>query len=184
MAGAEFLRDIAVVPGALIGVFDHQLNRGAGGAPFVDARQDANLVRLLALGGEPVLAGFAPVEPGLDVVLGQRKAWGAAVYRGAKGRAVAFAPGRHAEHMPESVEAHREIPLVAPFGLGEMPRLGNGEAPNRGRPSTRQAGRPSRHLCARGRRRGPRPQGWSAGRAQAHHPDRALPSAPSLRYRH
>jgi hypothetical protein len=66
MAGAEGLRDVGIVLRPLVGVADHQLDRRAGGAPLVDARQDLDRIGLAPLGGVAVLPGAAAVEPGLD----------------------------------------------------------------------------------------------------------------------
>jgi hypothetical protein len=46
VAGAELGRDVAVVLGALVGVADHQLDRRAGGAALVGAREDLDRVLL------------------------------------------------------------------------------------------------------------------------------------------
>jgi len=112
MAGAEGLRDLAVILGPLVGVLDHQLDRGAGGPAFEDTRKDADLVCLLALGGELRLAGLAEVEPRLEIGLGECHAGGAAVHRATDGRAVAFAPGGDPEDMSEGVEAHVRSPTA------------------------------------------------------------------------
>jgi hypothetical protein len=121
MAGAEGLRDLAIVLRPLVGVFDHQLDRRAGGLAFEHARQDADLVRFLALGGELVLAGLALVQPGLDVGLGQRHAGRAAVHRAADGRPVAFAPGGDAEKVAEGVQAHGALPWLGSGIPGRPP---------------------------------------------------------------
>ena len=51
MTGTEFVGDVGIVLGALIGVFDQQADGGSGGHTFENAGQDSDLVRLAALRG-------------------------------------------------------------------------------------------------------------------------------------
>ena len=106
MAGPELRGDRRVVARALVDVVDLQRDRRAGGQAFEHAGQDAHRVGLLALGGEARLAGAAPIEPGLDVGLGQRQARRAAIDHAADRRAVALAPGGDAEQVAEGVVGH------------------------------------------------------------------------------
>ena len=106
MAGAETVGDLAVIARALVHVLDHQPDRRAGGQALEHARQDADLVGLLALRGEFRLARAAAVEPGLDVGLGEADARRAAIHHRADGGTMALAPGGDAEEMAEAVEAH------------------------------------------------------------------------------
>ena len=106
VSGAEFLGDIAIVFRALIGVFDHQLNRRAGRDALECAGQNLNRVGLAALRRVFILAGFALVEPCLDHRRFQRDARRAAIDGGTKRRPVTFAPGRDAENMSECIQAH------------------------------------------------------------------------------
>jgi len=106
VTGAELVLDVAVVLRPLVGVLDHQLDRRAGGDAFEHARQDPHLIRLAALRGVFVLAGFAFVHPVLDHLFGDRHTGRAAVHRGPQSRPVAFAPGGHAEKMAKAVDRH------------------------------------------------------------------------------
>ena len=107
MTGAKLLGDLGIILGALVGVADHQLHRGAGGAPFEHAREDLDLVGLLALRGVFVLTGFALIQPSLNHGLVNRNAGGATIDGRAKRGAVTFAPGGDPEQMTKAVEGHR-----------------------------------------------------------------------------
>jgi hypothetical protein len=76
----------------------------AGGQALECAGEDLDLVGLLALGGETVLAGATGVEPRLNVKHRQRDAGGAAVDDAAERGAVALAPGGDAEEVAEGIE--------------------------------------------------------------------------------
>src|SRR3546814_12135274 len=73
MAGAIRLGDLRIILRALIDILDHQADRGAGGAPFEHAREDAHLIGLAALRGEARGARTALVEPRLEIGFGERK---------------------------------------------------------------------------------------------------------------
>ena len=115
--GTELVDDVAVVLRALIDVADHQRDRRAGrhlASVRVReyARQDLDLVWLLALRGEARLTRAPLVEERLDIGRLQRQSRRAAVDHAAERRPVALAPGRHAEQMAESVVGHRLSPSV------------------------------------------------------------------------
>ena len=107
MAGAEFVADIAIILGTLIGVFDHQRNRRAGRAQTVgslvleDAGEDFDLVGLAALGGIARLAGLAAVEIALDHFGADRQIGGHTIDDDTERRSMAFTPGGEAEEMAE-----------------------------------------------------------------------------------
>ena len=90
MAGAKGFQDVAVVLAALVGVFDQQANGGAGGLAFINARQNLDRIRLIALSHE--LGGARPpaVQVGLNIGLAQAHARRAAVNHAANGWAVGF----------------------------------------------------------------------------------------------
>src|SRR6185437_6561680 len=106
MAGAEAVLDRLVILGARILVLDHQRNRRAGGAPLEDAGKDADAVALAPLGRKARLAGAPPVEPVLDVALGELDQRRRAVDHAADGRPMAFTPGGEAEEAAEAVAGH------------------------------------------------------------------------------
>jgi len=66
MAGPEGVDDITVIFGALVGVFDHQLDRGTRRLAFEYAREDFDRIGLLPLRCVLVQAGAAFIEPLLD----------------------------------------------------------------------------------------------------------------------
>src|SRR5690606_30531565 len=100
---AKLLLHLRVRAGARVGVVDHHGDRRAGRQTFVDAREDADLVGLLARRGDLALARAAAVELGLDVGLAQRQARRAAVDDDADAASVAFAPGADGEELAENV---------------------------------------------------------------------------------
>ena len=106
MAGAKAIGDVAVIFGALVGVFDQQLDRGAGCHSVEDAAQDADEVFLAPLRRKARLSGFALVEPALDVRLGERQARRNTVDDDADRGAVAFAPGREPEQGSKRIARH------------------------------------------------------------------------------
>src|ERR1700730_997119 len=73
VAGPVLVLDVGIILRALIDIVDDERDRRSGGhllaASFVDehAGQDFDRVRLLALGGEPRLAGPALIAIGLGV---------------------------------------------------------------------------------------------------------------------
>ena len=112
MAGAELRRDRRVIARTLVDVVDLHRDRRAGGQAVEHAGQDADLVGLLALGGEARLTGAAAVEPGLDVGLRQRDARRAAIDHTANGGPVALAPGGDTEQVAEAVVRHAVSPSI------------------------------------------------------------------------
>ena len=101
MARPEAVGDVAVIPGALIDILDQQLDRRAGRLPLEHAGEDLYLVRLAALRRVARLAGPPPVEPVLDIGLGERDARRHAIDDDTDRRPVALAPGREAEQRSE-----------------------------------------------------------------------------------
>src|SRR5665213_802127 len=96
----ELVLDLGIVLGALVGIFDEQRDRRAGGLEDVavgfvleDAREDGDEVVLAALRGKARLARLAPLKIALDHLRRQRNARRAAVDNDADGRAVALTPG-------------------------------------------------------------------------------------------
>ena len=127
VAGAELLRDLAIVLRPLVGVADQERDRRAGGPALEGAGEDLDLVGLLPLGGEAALPRPAGVEPGLDVGLGQRDARRAAVDDAAERRPVALAPGGDAEEVAEAVDD-----MGAPLCAGLSAPAARREAARRG----------------------------------------------------
>ncbi|MNT25753.1 hypothetical protein D3C72_1612930 [compost metagenome] len=91
MAGAKALRNIGVILAALVGIANQQRDWRAGGLAFVDARENLDLVWLVALRHVLAGTGAAAVQIVLDVCFAQRHARGAAINHTADGRAVGFA---------------------------------------------------------------------------------------------
>src|SRR5690606_37039873 len=73
VARPELVLDRAVVARARIHVLDQKGDRRTRGLTLEGAGEDFDLVRLAPLRGELRLAGPAPVEPVLDVRLGERQ---------------------------------------------------------------------------------------------------------------
>ena len=103
---AVFLLHLVVGARPLVAAADQQGNRHPGGEALEHAREDLDLVVLLARRGNVALARAAAVEVGLDIVGGQRQPRRAAVDHDAHGRPVAFAPGGDAEKVAEAVMRH------------------------------------------------------------------------------
>ena len=102
VARAEGVEDVPVVLAALVGVADQQRDRGAGGDAFVDAGQDLDRVRLVALRHVARGAGPAPVELDCWMSASHRAQAGrAAVDHAADRRAVRFAEIGHAKEFAE-----------------------------------------------------------------------------------
>src|SRR5262249_1920584 len=128
MARTVLVLDRGIVLRALVDIIDHEPDRrasrhlGAGELVGEDAGQDADLVGLLALGGETRLPWPPLVEIGLDIGLGQRNSGWAAVDHAADRRPVALAKGRDAENVTERVERHGVAPAagVVPRALGRV----------------------------------------------------------------
>src|SRR5690606_24120315 len=106
MARPVRLGDFGVILGTVVDVLDHQADRRAGGLAFERAREDADLVRLLALGGEFAGPGAPCIEERLDMALIQLQPRRAPVHDGAERGPMALAPGRVAEGSAEGVPAH------------------------------------------------------------------------------
>ena len=91
MAGPETVGDFRIIFGALIGIFDQQADRRAGGFTFKHAGENFDFVGFPALRGMPRGAGFAPVKIDLQIGFAQGQARRATVDNAPNGRAVAFA---------------------------------------------------------------------------------------------
>ena len=102
--------NIAIILGALIGVFDHHRDRSAGRhqhiAVFDEAGQHFHLIRFAALRDESGLSWLAAVKLGLNVGGGEADAGRTAVHHAAERGSMAFAPGRNPEEMAERVVRH------------------------------------------------------------------------------
>jgi hypothetical protein len=72
-----------------------------------------HLIGFAPLRGEFVLAGFAFVQPLLQISRANRHTWGAAIDSRTQGWPVAFAPCCDAEKMSKGVNAH----VLISFGL-------------------------------------------------------------------
>ncbi len=101
MAGAKLILVVAIIAGARILVLDLQSDRRAGGAALEEARKDLGRVGLVPLGGEAALAGSAPVQIPLEVLLGEWQARGTALDDHTDATAVDLAPGGDAEYRSE-----------------------------------------------------------------------------------
>ena len=79
MAGAVFVFDLAIIFRALVGVFNQQRNRRAGGhlragiRVFKHAGENFHRIGFAPLRGELILPGLSFVEPMLNIGLGQRQ---------------------------------------------------------------------------------------------------------------
>ena len=67
MTWAEFVLDIRIVLGLLIGVFDQKADGGTGGAPFEDAGQDLHPIVFTTLRGVTGLTRFASIKIVLQI---------------------------------------------------------------------------------------------------------------------
>jgi hypothetical protein len=112
MAGPELVLDVAVIGRTLVGVFDVQGDRRAGGSAFEHSREDADEIGLAPLGGEPRLPGLAAVEMMLQIGFAKLETGRDAVDDTAYRRPVAFAPGRHPEDRAETVAGHAAVPMT------------------------------------------------------------------------
>ena len=74
MTGTKQIFNRAVVLRTLVGIFNQQADRGAGGDALENAGQNFHLIRLAALRGIARGAGTAAVEIVLDIRFGQRNA--------------------------------------------------------------------------------------------------------------
>lgn len=121
MAGAEFVADVVVILGTLVGIFDQQADRRPGGDlrrhPFVlkNAGEDADLVWLLPLGDEFRAAGFAAIQIALDVGFREGNAGRTAVDHATQGWSMAFAKGRDAEKQSKGIKRHTRTPMALLF---------------------------------------------------------------------
>src|SRR5439155_13515965 len=101
--------DIRIVLRALVGVFDDQCDRRAGGDGLSgrlvteNAGEDFHLVRFAPLRGEARLARTALIEKRLDVGEGERNTRRATIHHAAECDPVALAEGRDTEKMTERV---------------------------------------------------------------------------------
>jgi len=96
---AEFILDVAVILGSLIGIFNHQTNGGAGGHALEHTGHDFHFIRFATLRSKAVLTRFAFIQKALNIAFTERNARRHAVHNTANCRAVAFAPGGYAEQM-------------------------------------------------------------------------------------
>src|SRR4051812_5789920 len=106
MARPEPVGDVAVIPGALIDILDQKRDRRTGRLPLKHAGEDFYLVRLAALRRVAGLTRPPPVEPVLDVGLGEREARGHAIDDDADRRPVALAPGRETKKGSKAIAGH------------------------------------------------------------------------------
>ena len=106
MARAEYVRQIAVIAGALILVGHMEGHGRSRGDAFKNAGEDADGIRFLARRGRGAAAGFAQVEFPLQVFLAQGQTGGAAVEDAAEARAVGFAVGGEAQQTPKGIAGH------------------------------------------------------------------------------
>ena len=112
MTGPESVEDVAVVLRALIGVFNHQLDRCSCRLALVHAGQDFHRVGLISLGCIFVQTGTPLIKPLLDHGRFKRHAWGAAVNCGTQGGSVALAPSGEAVEVSKAVDRHGSLPFV------------------------------------------------------------------------
>ena len=97
VARPEPILDLFVVVRALVGVFDQQADRCAGGDALEHARQDAHAVRFTTLAGVSGGARAATFDVTLDVFFREGQSGRTAVDDAAERRTVALAEGRHGE---------------------------------------------------------------------------------------
>src|SRR4051812_31712926 len=95
-----------------------------------DARQNLHRVRFLPLGGEARLSGTAAIEIVLDVLLGQRQQWRAAIDHTANRDPVAFAKGRDPEHVTEGVKGHWDARWIVNADLSYSSGCEGSNVPN------------------------------------------------------
>lgn len=88
MTRPEGLEKLGVVFASLVRVGDQQGNRGAGGDALIDAREDLNLIALLALRDEATGSRTASIQVGLDIFLAQGQSRGTAINDTTNGFAV------------------------------------------------------------------------------------------------
>jgi hypothetical protein len=106
VARAVGLRDFLVVLAARVLVADHHRDRRAERLAVEHARQDLDLIGLLALADQPALARPASIELGLDLRHVEREARRAAIDHDAERRTMRFAERRDPEQVTEA-RAHR-----------------------------------------------------------------------------
>src|SRR5690554_2422528 len=104
----KLILDIAVIPGALIGIFDQQPNRRPRGHTFEHAGKNTHLIGLTALRRVPRRARAAAIEITLQIRLAKRKSRRTAVDNGTQCRAMALAESGDSEKLAESVAGHEE----------------------------------------------------------------------------
>jgi len=97
MAGAIAVFNLGIIARALVRVFNQQRNWRTRRLAFKHARENFHGVRFFALGHETRRAGFALIQIGLNIGLGQGNTRRATVNDAANGRPVALPPGRKAK---------------------------------------------------------------------------------------
>ena len=112
MAWSECIQDITVVLRALIGVFNHQLDRCSCRLALVHAGQDFHRVGLIPLGCIFVQTGTPLIKPLLDHGSFKRHAGRAAVNCSTQGGSVALAPSGEAVEVSKAVDRHGRLPFV------------------------------------------------------------------------
>ncbi len=108
MPRPEACGNLGVILRALVHIVDQQADRGARGALDAvglreDAGDDADLIRLLPLGGELRLPRTAAIEIVLDLFDRQRDQGRAAIHHAADGRPMALAESGETEEVPEGI---------------------------------------------------------------------------------
>ena len=101
MAGTELLRDPVVILAARVGVADQQRDRRAGGAAFVHAGQDLDLIGLVPRRRVPGLAGGAARKVMGEIFRRDRDPRRAAIDHATDRRPMRLAEGGDAEQMAE-----------------------------------------------------------------------------------
>ena len=155
MPRAVGITNIAVIFRALIGVFNHQRNRGTGSDLFrraiirKDAREDFDLIRLAPLRGEARLPRLAAIKLDLNISFRQRDQRRAAIDDAANRNPVAFAKGSDAEKMAETVVRHRYRFRMTRFFYKRWPNGSNPAASHTQRhpPASNTKTRPCHTSC-------------------------------------
>ena len=103
MSGTKLVLDVAVIPGALVGILDEQADRRAGRLAFEYAGQDLHLIGLVALRRMALTARAAAIEVDLDVGLAELHARRTAVDDAAQRPPMALAKGRYTKQLSETI---------------------------------------------------------------------------------
>lgn len=106
MAGPVFCSDVGIILRPLVHIADDQRNGGAGRAPFINAGQNLDLIRLLPLRREPAGAGPALVEKGLNDRFGHFQPRGTAIHHRPQSRPMGFPPGGETKEVTKAVMGH------------------------------------------------------------------------------